>query len=78
MTKDREFWRYTFAGQAMAATIGRSAQHTPSECVMFADALLAVLEASAPKVCEHEWVPEYSPGGMPSGDYCRKCNAGRP
>lgn len=64
MTKDKEFWRYTFAGQIFAA------RHAPwdreykerwdfdvnaDRAIEAADALLAALEASEPKECEHEW-----------------------
>lgn len=44
----REFWRYHFAGQALAglgeAVWNEAASHVADSCVLVADALLAELE----------------------------------
>lgn len=70
MTKDREFWRYAFAGQAMTSIltklvgaqdqeVGYLLKPTAEAATNVADALLAALEASAPALDPFEQARKY-------------------
>lgn len=55
MTKDREFWRYTFAGQIYAANLGFNLNGSIEQ----ADFLISKLEASAPAPDPFEQARKY-------------------
>lgn len=52
---DRTHWRYTFAGQCLAACYGipHKTENSSEEILRNVDILLAALEKSEPKACEH-------------------------
>lgn len=75
--KEKEAWRYRFAGQIYAAMLSypdASATLLVGKAVRSADDLIHVLEKTGPKECEHEWWHDSHPdeSGVNSCSRCGK------